>query len=117
VRKDDEHVLERLLAANRVDERLLDLYTSQRGGSSVLRTRVVHVKVASEDSPKDALERGHSGALDGSGDELEVETGQTGLAGKRAVLCGMFEQGGRAVAVVKRSADLSVTVLGLKRSV
>lgn len=56
VREDDEHVLAGLDASLRVHERLLDV-------------NVVHVEVATEHTPEDALERRQTSAVDGPSNE------------------------------------------------
>jgi hypothetical protein len=56
VRKDDEHVLVGRAAGRGVDE-------------GIGNVGVVHVKVATEDTPEHALERWQTGAVDNAGDE------------------------------------------------
>ncbi len=59
MREDDEYILARLCARNRVHERLLDI-------------RMIHVQIATENTPENALECGQAGTLDCTSDKSDV---------------------------------------------
>jgi hypothetical protein len=76
VGKDDEYVLVGLLASDRVDKGFLNFWNSATHLDSGRRTltRIVHVQVTPEDSPKNSLKSGHLGPLDGTRNKLEIES-------------------------------------------
>lgn len=101
VGEDNEDVLARLVARDGVDEEGLDL-------------GVVHVEVAAEDAPEDALEDGHPGSVDRARDELEVVATAVRVAGEALLL--RVEEGSSIAVVVERGADLGLPALRLREA-
>ena len=94
--EDDEDVFASFSPSDRINEGFLDVC-------------VVHVEVAAQNAPEHALEGGDAGALDGTGDELQVE----GDVARRDVVLAVLMLKQRRRAVIQRLTDVLVMVVSL----